>query len=174
MAYAEVKDEKLIKYPYGLSELQSDNPNTDFGENPNIAFWFPQTSKAIANKYTLVDVTIGMEPDYNLAGQICTLNETPIFLNGIWLLNWVVKDFTSEQQSAYYDNVVLHNKFRAQKLLSVTEWSTIDSITNPVEPEPYLINKLDFLTYRSLILEIANNPTWNAIFPSRIEAAWSS
>lgn len=67
------------------------------------------------------------------------------------------------------------NKANATTLLSETDWTCTVDITNPQYSNPYLMNQSEFLTYRSLVRNIAvNPPTTPATFPTQPQAVWSS
>lgn len=67
------------------------------------------------------------------------------------------------------------NKLAAESLLQQTDWSATVDINNPEYSDPYLMNQSDFLTYRSLVRNIAvNPPTTQAVFPTMPNAIWST
>jgi hypothetical protein len=174
MTYAEVQNTQLIIYPYGFVQLQADNPYTNYGENTDVAYWFPQTTTAIDNGYTLQPVTIATKPTYDAAHQSCTQNQNPTLVDGVWVLGWTVTDFTPEQQAAYNETLTQENKQAAIQLLNGTDWTAIASIADPTESNPYLTNRQAFLEYRSTIRQIAINPTFDAVFPRAPIEVWSS
>jgi len=174
MTYAEVKDTQLITYPYGFAQLQADNPYTNYGSNQNVAYWFPQTTTAIENGYTLSEVINAPQPTYDQVHQNCTLNTNPTLVNETWTLEWTITDFTPEEQAAYYANLAQQNKTQAQQILINTDWTSIADVADPLKSNPYLMNQSEFIAYRSTIRNIAVNPTWNALFPTAPIESWSS
>ena len=174
MVYAEVKDTQLITYPYGFSQLQADNPYTNYGGNQDVAYWFPQTTTAIENGYTLAEVVNAPQPAYDQAHQNCTLNADPTLVGEIWTLEWTITDFTPEEQAAYDANLAQQNKTKAQQILTNTDWTSIADVADPLKSNPYLMNQAEFTAYRSTIRNIAVNPTWDAVFPTAPTEQWSS
>ena len=174
MAYAEVKDTQLITYPYGFAQLQADNPYTNYGSNQDVAYWFPQTTTAIENGYTLSEVITAPQPAYDQAHQNCTLNAEPTLVGEIWTLEWTITDFTPEEQAAYYANLAQQNKTKAQQILTNTDWTSIADVADPAKSNPYLTNQAEFTAYRSTVRAIAVNPTWDAVFPTEPTEVWSS
>ena len=174
MAYAEVKDTQLITYPYGFAQLQADNPYTNYGSNQDVAYWFPQTTTAIENGYTLSEVITAPQPAYDQAHQNCTLNAEPTLVGEIWTLEWTITDFTPEEQAAYYANLAQQNKTKAQQILTNTDWTSIADVADPAKSNPYLTNQAEFTAYRSTVRAIAVNPTWDAVFPTAPTEVWSS
>jgi hypothetical protein len=98
--YAEVQNATLIKYPYLFSDLQADNPSTNYGDNYDVAYWFPMTETAIENNYTLVLVNELPQPTFNSATQNCALQTTPFLSDGEWVIDWIVTDKTPEEIAA--------------------------------------------------------------------------
>lgn len=103
MRYAEVKGSELIKYPYLFSDLQADNPSTNYGDNYDVAYWFPMTTKAIENGYSLSEVDEPDQPSFDPATQNCALTTVPVLSNGKWTINWEVTEKTSEEKQQYID-----------------------------------------------------------------------
>jgi hypothetical protein len=85
--YALIIDQVLEKYPYSISDLKKDNPQTSFSEKileSTLAEWnvFPVTSFEV--------------PDYDLATE--RLEEsTPVLINGQWTQVWNVVSLTPEE-----------------------------------------------------------------------------
>jgi hypothetical protein len=174
MTYAKVKDTALIIYPYTFRHLQEENPHTNFGNNWDVAYWYPTTTDAITNGYTLVEVTIESQPIYDVTSQICIQNSSPVLSNGTWSLGYTIIDMTLDQQREYQTQIQLSNKSQAKMLLANTDWCEIPSVTN-TSSSPHLLNQLEFINYRTAVRAIfVNPPTTPAIFPSKPSAQWSS
>lgn len=101
--YAEVNGNTLIKYPYLFSDLQADNPDTNYGNNYDVAYWYPQTQKAIETGNSLSEVIQEVQPIYDPATQNCDLNSLPEPLKGRWVIHWVVSDKTPAEKQQYID-----------------------------------------------------------------------
>lgn len=134
LRYAEVQNKKLIKYPYLFSDLQEDNPNTNYGNNYDVAYWFPMTSIAIENGYTLAPVNELPQPSFNPATQNCTLQTTPVLKNGVWNIDWVVTDKTPEEIAAELDlwrQSTFCTPFQGRMALSNADYlSQVEAIIN--------------------------------------------
>ena len=173
--YAEVKGTQLIKYPYGFDQLQADNPYTDYGTNTDVAYWFPQTTTAIENGYTLAEVVTDPQPSYDPAHQNCNLSNQPILVNSVWILQWTVTNFNPSEQLAYDQNQKKINKDQASQLLSSTDWTTIPDVANSVVSNPYLMNQAEFVAWRNQIRAIAvNTPVIVSSWPVKPTEQWSS
>ena len=165
MIHAKVKNSTLIQYPYGFSELQSENPYTNFGSNTDVAFWYPKTEDAINNGYALAEVIISDVPQINPETQTCSQNTTPTLINNVWTLEWTVSTYTQEQQEAYSNQQKANNKALATAKLSATDWTQVADVP--------LLNKQAFTDYRAAVRAIALNPTVDAVFPQLPTEQWS-
>ena len=167
--YAEVQGTTLILYPYLFSTLQEQNPYTNYGDNYDVAYWFPMTQTAIDNGYTLALVTILPEPTYDTNNEVCVQDANPTLLPGTWTLGWTVTTMTPEQKAQHDQQVMAQNKQQATQLLTNTDWTAIPSVADPQQSNPYLANQNAFLSYRSQVRAIAVNPpttpvtTWPAL-----------
>ena len=175
MLYAEINGTTLILYPYGFAQLQADNPYTNYGGNQDVAYWFPMTDTAITTGNTLASVIDATQPTYDPATQICTQNDNPTLIDGVWTLGWTITEMTPEQQAAYIANLQAQTSATAQQLLSATDWTAIASVADPAVSTPHLTNQAEFLAYRSAVRAIGVNPPTTApVFPKVPTATWSN
>lgn len=165
MEYAIVKNQELIKYPYSFSQLQEENPYTDYGQNTDVFFWFPQTETAIQNGYSIVEVLDEPLPTYDVTQQKCTKNSLPIFENAAWTLGWTVSNLTVEEQETIIANKKAANKATAEGKLQATDWSQVADVP--------LLNKQEFTDYRAIVRAIAINPPVDAVFPDVPTSQWA-
>lgn len=174
--YVETQGTAYVKYPYLFSDLQADNPYTNFGDNYDVAYWFPQTQTAIDNGYSLHAVIDLPQPDYDQNTQICTQNTVPELIGGKWVLGWTVSQMTPEQKAQHDAQVMEQNKNTASQLLTATDWTAIPSVADPQQSNPYLMNQAAFLAYRSQLREIAVNPpvTPVEVWPVAPVEQWSN
>lgn len=162
---AKVNGTTLVTYPYGLAELQADNPYTAFSSN-DVAELFKGTEANLAGN-TLVEVTIPPPPPYSEATQNIALSSEPKLENDVWALEWTVSAKPQEDLAAQQAKVAEGNKNKAKQLLAETDWVELPSVTNTANT-PHLINAADFITYRNTLRSIAVNPpdteaTWPTI-----------
>jgi hypothetical protein len=155
---AEVNGEIVIQYPYTFSNLQAENPYTNYGGNDNVAYWFPQTDLAIDQGYTLVQVRLLPQPTYDPSYEVCYQDTVPTLLDGEWIVGWTIVTMTPEQKAAYDAQIEDQNKQQATQLLTNTDWTAIPSVADPQQSNPYLANQNAFLSYRSQVRAIAVNP----------------
>lgn len=74
------------------------------------------------------------------------------------------------------EDIKAENKAQAVTLLQETDWAATVDITNPVYSDPYLMNQVDFLVYRSAVRKIAVNPPTTPVtdWPVVPDAQWSN
>lgn len=173
--YAEVQGTTLILYPYLFSTLQEQNPYTNYGDNYDVTYWFPMTQTAIDNGYTLAPVTILPQPTYDPNTQVCNQNANPTLVDSVWTLGWTVATMTAEQKAQYDQQVQAQNKQQATQLLTNTDWTSIPSVGDAAQSNPYLVNQAAFLSYRSQVRAIAVNPPTTPVtnWPTLPAEQWS-
>jgi hypothetical protein len=147
---------EIVTYPYTFSNLQSENPYTNFGGNQDVMYWFPQTTLG-EQGYQLQPVFETPQPSYDPITQYI-VSGAPVDINGKWYTSWDVRTYDPEQQE-YQDNQrKQQNKAQASSLLSQTDWTTIPAVADPAQSNPFLANQAAFLEYRNQLRAIAVNP----------------
>lgn len=156
--YIEVSaDNQIITYPYTFASLQAENPYTNFGDNQDVMFWFPQTQAAMELGYSLYPVFDAAIPSYDDYTQYIVPGQ-PVEIGGQWYTSWIVVDNTPEQQAAADEQRRQINKAEASNLLTQTDWTAVPSIADPAQSNPYLANQNEFFAYRNQVRAIALNP----------------
>lgn len=96
MTYAKVQGSTLLAYPYGMPQLQVDNPTTNYGGLTDPGEVFAETTPAIENGWSLVVVQTSAQPSFNPMTQTCT-EGSPTLKNGIWTQTWLVSSLPTNQ-----------------------------------------------------------------------------
>lgn len=78
---------EIIEYPYSIGKLFAENPNTSFPAS------LPQS---VLTDYDIYEVAENEKPIYNVLTQIL-YKGTPYILNGSWVVDWFVRDLTTEE-----------------------------------------------------------------------------
>jgi 5-enolpyruvylshikimate-3-phosphate synthase len=65
-------------------------------------------------------------------------------------------------------------KQQAVAILNATDWTSIGDVGNPQTANPYLVNQVAFITYRSAIRALAVNPVADPVWPTQPTEQWSS
>lgn len=174
--YAEVNGSTLLQYPFNFYTLQKDNPYTNYGNNYDFLYWYPLTSAATEYGNSLVEVIQLPPPEHNPYTQNINPAETPIFVDGNWVVEWIVTEKTPQEKIEYVQSVKNSNKTEAENLLTTSDWTAIPSVADPAQSNPYLMNQSAFLFYRSQVREIAVNPpdTYVTSWPTLPTEQWSS
>ena len=173
--YVEVNaDNQIITYPYTFASLQAENPYTNFGDNTDVMYWFPQTNAAIELGYQLFGVLDAPQPAYDPLTQYVVPGQ-PEYKNGEWYTSWIVTNYDPEQQAYYDEQRRQANKQQASLLLSQTDWTAIPSIADPAQSNPFLANQNAFFEYRNQVRQIALNPPIVVeVWPTEPDEVWET
>lgn len=87
---------------------------------------------------------------------------------------WMPYESPEKRKEIADKNASEMNKQKAVILLQQTDWTSIADIADPVVSNPYLMNRPEFLSYRSQVRSIAVYPTPDAVFPEQPTAIWSN
>lgn len=98
MVIAKVKNSELLKFPYSMSDLSSENNNTQYDNRYSIFEWFNQTDAHIKNGEELVVVEEEPIPSADWSKMNATLNDVPSFKNGKWVFEQILFEKTQEQK----------------------------------------------------------------------------
>ena len=137
-------------------------PNTSFPPSGPTPEWMAENSCLPVSVWLPYDPTtqyLGSVAPYIMDGAVYTIE---------------VQDMTPEQLAAYRDNLAQQIAAQGKQILSNTDWTAIASIADPAESNPYLMNRPDFLTYRSAVRAIVLNPQYNSVYPEAPVEQWSS
>lgn len=152
--FAFVKDGAITKWPVDIGDLQTAYPSTSF---PTSWEDFDYAD------YGVVQVEELLPPPYDPYTQQLT-QQTPKFVDGKWEQNWVVEELSPEEKKKIEDERKLLVKNQAKSLLSNTDWTQIQDVD--------LLNKADFVQYRSELRDIVFNPQVDSVFPVKPEEQW--
>lgn len=155
--YVEVNPEgQVVVYPYTFSNLQAENPYTNFGDNQDVMYWFPLTTLG-EQGYQLFPVLESPQPSYDPVTQYIVAG-APEETGGQWYTTWIIGTYDPEQQAYQDAQRKQANKQQASQLLSATDWTAIPSVADPAQSNPFLANQAAFLEYRNQLRQIAVNP----------------
>ena len=142
MAYAKIKDNQLIKYPYWFEQFQLDNPYTNYGDDKDFVALFPSTDIG-AQGYTLVSVANVEKPTVTHEQN---LDEgTPVLVNNIWAQVWNVTEKSA-------DEIAEINSERAATVRSVRNVKLTESDWTQVADST--VDKATWATYRQALRDI--------------------
>ena len=137
-------------------------PNTSFPSSGPTSEWMVENS--------CLPVTVYLP--YNQSTQIL-VSVAPYIMDSV-VYTVQVQDMTPEQLATYRDNLAQQIAAQGKQILSNTDWTAISSVADPAESNPHLMNRPDFLTYRSAVRAIVLNPSYNSVYPEAPKEVWSS
>lgn len=99
---AKIKNNELIKYPYGYDDLQKDNPYTKFTGVLDLVSLFKESEEHTLKEYNLVEVIVEEKPTTILFPgtsnstpltpfHIVTLSDIPVKEGDKWVLKWNIE-----------------------------------------------------------------------------------
>jgi hypothetical protein len=156
--FAKIKDSAVSQHPYGYTELQSDNPYTNFnGADVYQAFQGTETNLA---GYTLEPVVTQEPPQLDTKTQTAELADTPVFEGGQWLLKWVVKSKTAEQLTQQDADQAMTIRADRNRKLAASDWTQIADST---------ADKAAWATYRQALRDVTEQSgfPWTINWPTQ-------
>ncbi len=97
MMIAKVKGDKLLKFPYFISDLSSENNNTKFDDRHDIFGWFNLTDLHLVNGEDLVNVEPESMPAVDFSKNKAILGSAPVYKNGRWVFEYSVEARSQEE-----------------------------------------------------------------------------
>ena len=165
MTYALIQNGQVAAYPYSLTTFRETNPNVSLPETP---------TDAQLNAQGIYTVYPTNQPTYNPILQNC--NEvTPTLQSNQWTQTWAVTPATPQEIEYRETNARSENAAYGTALLQATDWTAIASIADPLECNPYLANRQEFLMYRNQVRQIVlNPPVATPVWPTLPAEDWQS
>lgn len=152
MMYLKINEDGLIRYPYNLSELRNENPNTSF----------PQTiTTEILNDYNIHNVySVGRGNDYTKNYT----EGTPQLINGQYFQNWIITDATEEEINQRIDNEWSQIRNIRNQYLSECDWTILPD--SPLSES----KKSEWSIYRQALRDITlQTDPFNIVWPTKPE-----
>lgn len=152
-----------------VADYQSLFPNTSFPSSGPTPEWMAENSCMYVNTYL----------PYDQSTQVLTTVAPYILVSEPtkpleWVYTVQVQDMTPEQLAQYQAGVAAQIGYQAQQLLSATDWTTIPSVADPAQSNPYLTNQAEFISWRSQVRAIAITPTYTSVIPPQPQDQWSN
>lgn len=137
-------------------------PDTSFPPSGPDAEWYAQ------NSCLPVSVWLPYDPTTQY------LESVPPYIQGEYVYTIQVAQMSPEQLAQYQASVAAQIGYQAQQLLSQTDWTTIPSVADPAQSNPYLVNQDAFIAWRSQVRAIAVTPEYTSVIPSQPAQQWSN
>lgn len=145
-----------------VGDYQSLFPNTSFPSSGPTPEWMAENS--------CLPVTVYLP--YDPATQY--LESVAPYRNGDTVYTIQVAQMNPEMIAQYQANIAAQIGAQAQSLLSATDWTTIPSVADPAQSNPYLTNQAEFIAWRSQVRAIAVTPTYTSVIPPQPKDTWSN
>lgn len=148
--FALIKNGQVVKYPYSLANLRTDNPAISFPKNP---------SDSILAEFDMVRIFFSTQPQIDQNTQ--ALSEgTPVFNGERWDQTWTVRELTSDEIQERFDSYAAAVRSdRNQKLLEC-DWTQIADAT---------VDKAAWAVYRQALRDITSQEgfPWSVDWPTQ-------
>jgi hypothetical protein len=116
MIYAKVKNGTVIKYPYTMLDLKSENPNTSF---PSFI------ADYILREYDIHKVNVVRNPSNYLKNY----SETePVFINNELFQSWVESDATESEIADRINSQWTSVRSSRDKMLKASDWTQLPDV----------------------------------------------
>jgi hypothetical protein len=150
---------KLIKvfnnthtYPYTVSDLKLDNPNTSFPEN------IENTDLSTFNVFEVLETPKPDDAQYTNK----VYEGMPVFENSNYYQNWIVEEAESEYTNIYIEKVWEQLRQRRNALLYESDWTQV--LDTPLTDE----EKTGWITYRQDLRDITlQEDPFNITWPTK-------
>jgi len=144
-------------------------PNTSFPASGPDAEWMAENSCMYVNTYLPYDQST------QVLTQVAPYISVPDLTKPLeWVYTVQVEQMTPEQLAQYQASIAGQIGSQAQQLLSATDWTTIPSVADPAQSNPYLTNQAEFIAWRSQVRAIAVTPTYTSVIPPEPKDIWSN
>lgn len=121
--FAKVKNNQIVKYPYGYVELQLDNPSTNFN-GVNLLQAFIGTESNLDGNI-LIEVFTEEQPVYDVKMQNIELIDIPLLDENKWILKWTIKNKSSEELQTQELEQITQVRLTRNKKLSACDWTQV-------------------------------------------------
>lgn len=158
--YAKIKNNTVIKFPYGIKELLEDNPYTNYDYGIDVAEVFMYTDESMIKGCQLVQVLQNPAPEYFINSQKIIQSLTPVLIDSDWVLEWQIVDLAPlEVADATLQQAESVKKERNNKLKE-TDWTQLKDIPNEIS--------LSWTAYRQVLRDIPLQPgfPWDVVWPT--------
>jgi hypothetical protein len=121
--YAKIKDDAVVKFPYGVNELKIDNPYTNYNIDVDVFSMFQSTEQAKLHGFELVRVIEDTAPSYNFKTQKIEKSSVPVLVDSSWKLICNIINLTAEEQEEVKSQKEEEVREIRNKLLKDSDWT---------------------------------------------------
>lgn len=150
--YVKTINGELGEYPYSLSVLKQQHPETSF---PKVM------PDALLAEYGVCPVIRTERPEIDIKTQTAQPENTPTLINGAWTLGWVIHQKTEAELERDLADASWSARKTRDRLLSETDWMALSD--NTMTPE--------WASYRQALRDITSQEgfPYSVIWPIKPE-----
>lgn len=160
--YAKINNlNQVVKFPYTFSDLELDNPYTNYGKETDVVILFPTTEQATVHGHRLVQVEELQHPEYSIGTHKLEPLE-PVYQSNKWVQGWQVVPKTPVEFDKDYKEQVEKVKLERNELLKNSDWTQL-----PDAP----VDKQLWAAYRQALRDLPGLPgfPWTMQWPQQPE-----
>ncbi len=139
--YVKVSNGAVNSFPYGLTELRRDNPNTSFPKS---------MTEDMLNSFGVHSVQFDDVPSYNERTQKAEQATTPSEQDGNWVIGWTVSSKTDAEVAEY--DTQQANRMRSERNIRLQGTDYLALSDNTLTTE--------MATYRQALRDITSHANW--------------
>lgn len=125
--YAKIIDGVVLQYPYDMSDLRQDNPNTSFPRS--------MTAEQYA-EWNMVAVVVDPKPSYDpIYKEISTTG--PSLVDGVWTQGWEILDRDVDDITESIEDKKTEVRAQRTRLLEETDFYGFSDVTMTSEMSTY-------------------------------------
>lgn len=139
--YVKVNDGAVDSFPYGLTQLRRDNPNTSFPKS---------MTEDMLNSFGVYSVQFDDVPSYDERTQKAEQATTPSQQDGNWVIGWTVSSKTDAEIADYDAGKAANMRSERDMKLRETDYLALSDNTLTTE----------MATYRQALRDITSHANW--------------
>jgi predicted GH43/DUF377 family glycosyl hydrolase len=128
MQYVKVQNGEVQIYPYGISQLKSENPQTSFPKS--------MTEEMLA-EWNIFAVCHSDIPNIDIKTEKVEQASQPVLVNGQWTIMYSAANKTSDEIQEYTDGVSAANRALRNEYLQQTDFYALSDVTMSAEMTAY-------------------------------------
>lgn len=99
--FVKVKDDQILKFPYTMDDLLSENPNTQYDVRHNVAEWYSMTEEAESTGNQVFEVKNEDYPE-DIDQKLFNIEpaSTPVLKENEWVFAYLIIPKTEEEIEA--------------------------------------------------------------------------
>jgi hypothetical protein len=147
--YAKINNGAVETYPYSISDLKNDNPNTSF---PNVI------SNELLAEFGVVTVVVTGRPSVDYTKTVS--EALPTFTDNQWTQTWIVTDASAEEIAERTDDQAASVRNDRNQRLSACDWTQL-----PDAP----VDQAAWATYRQALRDVTAQVgfPWTIVWPEQ-------